>query len=1073
MAGTRTLLSARDAGPSPGDVVLLRHRQYLVEDVVPPSQDGDDSLQRLVCLDDDSQGRQVSVIWRHELGARAIRPAEHGLGRPEKLDEPRHFAAYLHALKWSSVTATDSRLFQSPFRAGIHLLTHQLVPLKKALDLPRVNLFIADDVGLGKTIEAGLVLQELVLRQRAEFVLVVCPAAVTLQWREEMEKRFGLRFEIFTRDFVARRRQERGFAVNPWSTHHRFVVSYQTLRRSENFEPLRQQLEHRGRSKSLLIMDEAHSVAPATASKYAVETDTTRTVRQLASAFEHRLFLSATPHNGHSNSFSALLEILDPQRFTRGTRVRQSQLKPVMVRRLKEDLRQLGTEQEFPERRVINVRLSHRSGQWYAQNIEQGKAIPEEEELAKAASPFELVLADLLRQYTQLAKPPKGRGKLVFVNLQKRLLSSVEAFHRTLRVHASAFGLTQFADADLETGEALSEEYGASDDFLDLEEVVETQAASKVVQPSEDALELLSKMLKLANQFRGVPDAKLLALLAWIRQNQCPLGRNAKWSDRRVIVFTEYGDTLRFLKEQLFAAFEGSRDGDLRVLTFHGGMGDDARARVQAAFNSQPGDHPVRVLLATDAAREGINLQGHCADLFHFDVPWNPARLEQRNGRIDRTLQPSPEVRCHYFSYPQREEDAVLETLAEKVPVIERELGSLASVLTEEVEATLAEGISGATAKRLAVVADETQQKAKDSKVELESQRALDELGKERDEVSKIREASQRVMDFRPELLRDALNVGFELAGASRMKSMSVEEEGKRLDAWELPSLPTSWERTLDSVRPPREKDEAPWDWRKRPLNPVVFEAPERMNSQLCQLHLSHPIVQRVMQRFLAQGFSASDLSRVSVVRSRRDAVARVIVFGRLSLFGVGAARLHDEIISVAAQWLEGGGKGHLKPFAEEADRKAIEQLENTLAEAPELASVPAATRKRLLETAPGDFGVLWPAIEVEAKKREAEARRLLKERGASEALSLKRILEEQRATIGEELGRQLAFNLEVPAEREQAEQWKRDRNHLQRRLVEIDQEVATQPEELKRYYEVRLTRIVPVGMIYLWPHSR
>lgn len=248
----------------------------------------------MTCLDDDSQGRPLSVIWERELGARVIRPSQSGLGTPAALDEPRRFAAYLHALKWSSVTATDARLFQAPFRAGIHLLDHQLTPLKKALELPRVNLFIADDVGLGKTIEAGLVMQELMLRQRVDRVLIVCPASVTLQWRDEMQKRFGLNFEIFNRDFVSRRRQERGFQVPVWGTHSRFIVSYQTLRRSEYFEPLKTLLDEKGRHKSMLVLDEAHVVAPASSSRYAIDTDTTRSIRSLADHFEHRLFLSAT-----------------------------------------------------------------------------------------------------------------------------------------------------------------------------------------------------------------------------------------------------------------------------------------------------------------------------------------------------------------------------------------------------------------------------------------------------------------------------------------------------------------------------------------------------------------------------------------------------------------------------------------------------------------------------------------------------------------------------------------------------------------------------------------------------------
>ena len=224
--------------PRPGDIALVRHRQYLVEEVIARPLFGEATRVRMVCLDDDDQGRPLEVLWELELGARVLQPETHGLGDVTALDPPTHFAAYLHALRWHAVTATDARLFQAPFRAGIELMNHQLTPLKKALELPRANLFIADDVGLGKTIEAGLVLQELLLRQQVELVLIVAPAAVCLQWQGEMQRRFGLHFEIYNRAFMARRRQERGFGCNPWTTHNRFIISYQTLRRPEYRDPL-------------------------------------------------------------------------------------------------------------------------------------------------------------------------------------------------------------------------------------------------------------------------------------------------------------------------------------------------------------------------------------------------------------------------------------------------------------------------------------------------------------------------------------------------------------------------------------------------------------------------------------------------------------------------------------------------------------------------------------------------------------------------------------------------------------------------------------------------------------------
>lgn len=1049
--------------PSPGDIAQVRHRQYLVDEVLRPTTPHDaHTLVRLTCLDDDAQGRRLSVLWERELGANVIRPAEAGLGSPSRLDAPRRFAAYLHALKWSAVTATDARLFQAPFRAGIRLLDHQLSPLRKALLLPRVNLFIADDVGLGKTIEAGLVMQELMLRQRVDRALIICPAPVTLQWRDEMAQRFGLHFEIFNRDFVARRRQERGFQVPVWGTHSRFIVSYQTLRRSEYLEPLLAHLDERGPDKAMLVLDEAHVVAPASATRYAVDTDTTRSIRQLTQHFEHRLFLSATPHNGHSNSFSALLEMLDPQRFTRGTRVREKQLAPVMVRRLKHDLRAMGSGQAYPLRRVLSVRLSHGERGWQAEWPGEAPVT------LGGGEPAELTLSTQLAEYTRLMAPASKRARLVFVNLQKRLYSSVEAFYRTLTVHAATQGAGALAPGGREVPESsLPEEYGETDEALEaaLEEAV--REASLELPPDVRARRLLDEMLAVAGRARAVPDARLLALLHWIRQHQCPLTRGADWAPRRLIVFTEYGDTLRFVKAQLQAAFEGTVRGDERILTLTGGLGDERRGAIQDAFNG-PWDEPVRVLLCTDAAREGINLQGRCADLFHYDVPWNPSRLEQRNGRIDRALQPEPEVRCGYFVYAQREADVVLDTLARKVETIASELGSLGSVLMGQLEDALRDGLDASALERVSAVGASAA--AEVTRRELESQRSLQALRRELDEVGQLRERSRAVMDFDPALLRDALDVGFELAGGGRLERETVEEDGRPVEAWRVPALPESWSRTLDGLRQRREKDEAPWVWRRRPLRPVVFEAPGSLTSRLVHLHLSHPVVQRVLQRFLSQGFSANDLSRVTVVKSRRDAVARVIVFGRLSLFGAGAARLHDELLSVSARWLDGGGKGHLKPFGDEADRRAIEQLEATLAEAPALSAVAEAVQRRLLTSAPGDFAALWDSVKAEAAKAEAGARKKLSERGAKESAALTEILEGQRETIEEALSAQLELRL---VGRDEQEQLRRDRAHLEGRLAALGEELVREPAALEATYAVRLARLVPVGMVYLWPEGR
>ncbi|WP_437671204.1 DISARM system SNF2-like helicase DrmD [Sorangium sp. So ce131] len=1088
--------------PRQGDIVQVRHRQWLVEQVVPPPAEGHSTLVRLVCLDDDNPGRPLDVLWELELGARVLHPEAHGLGETAGVDPPRRFAAYLHALKWSSVTATDAKLFQAPFRAGIKLMAHQLTPLRKALMLPRANLFIADDVGLGKTIEAGLVAQELLLRQRVDFILIVCPASVCLQWRDEMQRRFGLHFEVMSRPFVGRRRRERGFGVNPWATHARFIISHAILRRPEYRDPLLQHIGERA-TKSLLILDEAHVAAPASASRYAIDSKITEVIRDIAPRFENRLFLSATPHNGHSNSFSALLEILDPQRFTRGVPVRDRQrLDPVMVRRLKEDLRQLGVEQ-FPVRRLVQIELTHDGAAWTSRPVDVDprtkRATPGPAQALGEGAGAELTLARLLARYTDLVRPPQGQGKLVFINLQKRLLSSVEAFYRTLQAHHRAV-----AEGRARTAVQLSllgdeDEYGVDDDAIDQADELGVEAASRALAPLLDAgpraapapepsgqtsgteaRKLLDEMLRLAQQHRGAPDAKALALLDWIRRHQCPAvqvggasprGPRAerRWSDRRLIVFTEYGDTKRYLLQLLQAAVEGTEDADQRILVFHGGMSDEQREEVQRAFNAPPDEHPVRILIATDAAREGVNLQGHCADLVHFDIPWNPARLEQRNGRIDRTLQPSPEVRCHYFVYPERPEDLVLRTLVAKVDVIHRELGSISSVLLDRMTTVMDAGIDEGTLARLEAAEEAGGLKDTAAK-ELEEQRGeLRRLQDEIEEAGSILNRSRKVMDFDPALLRDTIDVGLELAGAGRLAPAEIPGA----DAWTVPDLPASWQDTLDTLRPPRRRDEPFWEFRKRPPQPVVFRPPPRMNSALAHLHLQHPFVQRVLGRFLSQGYSAHDLSRVTVVRTRHDALVRVIGFGRLSLFGRGATRLHDQLVSVAARWID-GKEAEIRPFAEEADRKAVDLLEQVLAEAPELEQVSQAVQEKVRAAAPGLFAALWPHIRDEADSLAHDAERKLVARGAEESEALKEILASQRAAILAEMRSraQLTFADLGLNDREQ-EQFRKEQQWMNDRLDAIQREAEREPRQIEALYQIALRRLEPVGLVVLWPETR
>jgi len=264
--------------PQPGNIVHVRSRKYLVEGVAAPPTSDDSPLVRLFCVEDDALGESLEVLWDNEIDAQVVDGANWQAIASRGFDEPHLFSAYLNTLRWNCVTSTDARLFQSPYRAGIEVKAFQLEPLRKALLMPRVNLFIADSVGLGKTIEAGLILREMLMRQKVRRTVICCPPSVVRQWKDEMEQRFGLTFMIYDRDYVTAKRQERGYGANPWTTHSRFIISQALIRNETYAGPLRDWLGefHGG---SMFILDEAHNAAPASSSKYAIDSKLTKAIR--------------------------------------------------------------------------------------------------------------------------------------------------------------------------------------------------------------------------------------------------------------------------------------------------------------------------------------------------------------------------------------------------------------------------------------------------------------------------------------------------------------------------------------------------------------------------------------------------------------------------------------------------------------------------------------------------------------------------------------------------------------------------------------------------------------------------
>ncbi len=709
-----------------------------------------------------------------------------------------------------------------------------------------------------------------------------------------------------------------------------------------------------------------------------------------------------------------------------------------MVRRLKEDLRKLVGG--FAERTPVQVDIT---------------GLPSD-------AP-ELKLSKLLDEYRQVrqlrlagaTKRKQAEAFLLVSHLQQRLLSSVEAFARTLAVHRRTMERLWAADASATPPpeqkaqfDLLADKIDSDDDRSQLSEEEQESLASQAVEAvtaatagnatSENIARekiLLAEMEKVADQGRSQPDARIRYLIEWIRQRMCP---GTKWNDLRLLIFTEYDDTRRYLVEMLRAAIADTDLAEHRIEVYHGPTPPDKREAIKRAFNLPPHEHPIRILVATDAAREGINLQAHCHNLFHFDVPWNPSRLEQRNGRIDRKLQPSLEVFCHYFVYAQRPEDRVLRALVRKSQTIRKELGSLAAVLEERLSNTIRTGIRHDEADKLAAeieAADLDQEKRATADEELETSRERLKLQEQIDVLrNRINDASKWI-GLDQNQLRDALSCSLELLGAEPLKQTPAPANSPT--RFVFPNLDTrhgadpTWSVTLDTLRAAPQQGPRNFQWRKEsPIRPVVFNAPEGIDDDIVQLHLQH---------------------------------------GRLSLYGAGAVRLHEEILSITARWMDlSSRRGALTPYAHEAEAKTLELLEDGLRPGAH-PNVPDAVAGLLKSSFARDIEELLPHLEQRGQEAKTDAVAKLKKRGDDEAESIRRVLDDQKRRVLNELGRydQTQLLLSIDLEKRQLES---NRRYWDKWLANVEDDLKREPERVRRFYEVASFRIEPVGLAYLWP---
>lgn len=1036
----------------PGDFVRARSTTWIVEDL---AHHGPVPTLGLVSVEDDSQGDALRIAIKAELDLEAIDTSDWSNLLKSTFESPRRLGAHLRATEWRTATSADRRLFQAPFRSGIRLEQYQLLPLAKALELPRVNLLIADDVGLGKTIEAGLIVRELLLRRRLSFMVVAAPASMQSQWQDELSQKFGLDFTIVDREYLLESRRRRGFSANPWGIGSRFIVSHSVLADETYMSGLRDILGSY-RARSMFILDEAHHAAPAGGLAWATESQLTRAVREIAAPFEHRLFLSATPHNGHSNSFSTLLDILDPQRFARGIDVTAKDLEPVMVRRLKEDLRQLG--HKFPERLVDPIVID---------------GLPSD-------AP-ELQLAAMLDEYRS-GNMGGSRARFMFANLQQRLFSSIAAFDRTLRTHLRAL---QRRHDSLTAPEDAAEDVIDSDDLI---EEVTTDARGELGDLAA-AIDHVEAMLKITAAHRDGPDQRIEKLLDWIEAEM--LDEKHEWKDRRLILFTEWDDTRRWVVERLEEGLGQRSRGRIdlagRIVSFTGRTSLDERDVIKERFNAPFDKAPIRILVCTDAAREGLNLQTRCRDLIHIDLPWNPSRLEQRNGRIDRKLQPAATVSCRYFLYKQRIEDRVLDTLIRKTEIIRKQLGTAGEVLRRKIETRLTEGgIPRADAARLADEIENVSDDGVDA-----ARRDLDDETDRR--ISRLKDEQKWLQDRLDEARQ---RVGVAGSDVKRIVEIALADDGAAFEAGDFavpeavalePDSPAfakdaSWAALFDELRagrPPRQRDRARWR-RETPVRGLVFDPPNLADGQpepqdIVQLHLEHRLVKRLVSRFASQGFRAN-IGRVTAIIGV-GAQPRVVLIGRLSLFGPDARRLHEEIIPVTAAWRDVRRETPLEPFGDTGEATTIAQLEEALRSSRAPGD---GILERLRQSVDADIADLRPHLERRAAAAKANAIKDLLDNGEREARGLRDLLERQIKRVRESMRdaeppAQLSFALHQSDEqKQQAErelrQFEADRRSWDDKLVRLQNDLDREPQKVRGNYTVAANQLEPIGLVYLWP---
>lgn len=536
----------------------------------------------------------------------------------------------------------------APYESSLIPLPHQILALEKVMKAPETRFLMADEVGMGKTIEAGLVLKEKKLRGEIKRVLLIVPKSAMLQWQSEMKEHFGESFFVYESSLITSLAKtfsqlEAEEELNFWKQHNQIIVSTDALKPMEyrqgwSKEKVDEYNKYRieavlNADFDMVIIDEAHKMGGATANVSRFQL-----ADALCSAVPNVLLLSATPHRGKSDHFRRVLQLIDNDAFQGEGMPSIQEIEPYIVRSEKRNAI------DYTGKKLFNERTTQRLD------------VPLDDTLHKLQK-------KLYEDVTEYVKLNFGRAKrkgktalgLVMIMFQKLASSSTAAILSAMktRLYRLENGLYEDDYLEYEQSDLVEDLENEAEDGIDFDDYSVTTAMLE-----EEEMQSLRNLIEEAERcLEYEEDAKATALKNLIRQLQIKENN----PDLKVIVFTEFRTTQRYLKKVL-------EEAGFICSTIDGSMSLEERRRSLVNFKEH-----CRVMVATDAAGESLNMQfSHIA--INYDLPWNPMSIEQRIGRVDRIGQKYGVLAVNMIT-DNSVDTRVYEVITEKLDLILRELG--------------------------------------------------------------------------------------------------------------------------------------------------------------------------------------------------------------------------------------------------------------------------------------------------------------------------------------------------------------------------------------------------------------